>query len=89
MEKRIIWKTDKGGVAVFVPAPKLTMPLDEVAKQVVPPIITREPTGEMSTDDDGNEYELTKTVTTDRPYQIVDVTEIPSDRTFRDAWELA
>ena len=22
-----------------------------------------------------------------KPYQIVDVSEIPSDRTFRDAWE--
>ena len=22
-----------------------------------------------------------------KPYQVVDVSEIPSDRTFRDAWE--
>jgi hypothetical protein len=66
MEKRIIWKTDEGGVAVFVPAPENTMPLDEVAKQVVP-----------------------KLGDADRPYQIVDVTEIPSNRTFRDAWEIA
>jgi hypothetical protein len=24
-----------------------------------------------------------------KPYQIVDVSDIPSDRTFRDAWEYA
>ena len=30
-----------------------------------------------------------KDVPAGKPYKIVDVTEIPSDRTFRDAWELA
>jgi hypothetical protein len=24
-----------------------------------------------------------------KPYKIVDITDIPSDRTFRDAWEYA
>lgn len=28
-----------------------------------------------------------KDVPTGKPYKIVDVSEIPSDRTFRDAWE--
>lgn len=28
-----------------------------------------------------------KDVPTGTPYKIVDVSEIPSDRTFRDAWE--
>jgi hypothetical protein len=28
-----------------------------------------------------------KDVPTGRPYKIVDVSAIPSDRTFRDAWE--
>ena len=29
-----------------------------------------------------------KDVPTGRPYKIVDVSEIPSDRTFREAWEI-
>jgi hypothetical protein len=28
-----------------------------------------------------------KDVPTGKPYQIVDVADIPTDRTFRDAWE--
>jgi hypothetical protein len=31
----------------------------------------------------------TKDVPTGKPYKIVDVADIPSDRTFRDAWEYA
>jgi hypothetical protein len=30
-----------------------------------------------------------KDVPEGKPYKIVDVTDIPSDRTFRDAWEYA
>lgn len=30
-----------------------------------------------------------KDVPADKPYKIVDVSEIPEDRTFRDAWEYA
>jgi len=30
-----------------------------------------------------------KDVPTGKPYQIVDVSEIPTDRTFRNAWEYA
>jgi hypothetical protein len=30
-----------------------------------------------------------KDVPTGKPFKIVDVTDIPSDRTFRDAWEYA
>jgi hypothetical protein len=30
---------------------------------------------------------ITKSVPAGKPYKIVDVSEIPSDRTFRNAWE--
>ena len=30
-----------------------------------------------------------KDVPSGKPYKIVDVTDIPTDRTFRDAWEYA
>lgn len=56
-DKRVIFPTDDGGVAVVVPAPGAV--LEEVLKAV--------PAG--------------------KPYKIVDVADIPSDRTFRDAWE--
>ena len=55
--KRVIYPTDDGGVAVVVPAPGVT--LEQVLKAV--------PSG--------------------KPYKIVDVADVPSDRTFRNAWE--
>lgn len=55
MNKRIIYPTDDGGVAVIVPAVSVDLALKDV------------PAG--------------------KPFQIVDVSEIPTDRTFRAAWE--
>ena len=41
------------------------------------------PTGELSL-----EETAAKDVPSGRPYKIVDAADIPSDRTFRDAWEI-
>jgi len=41
------------------------------------------PTGELSV-----EATARKDVPTGLPYKIVDVSEIPSDRTFRNAWSI-
>lgn len=60
MDKRIIYPTDEGGVAVIIPAPDCGLTIEEIAAKDVP---------------DG------------KPYKIVDVADIPSDRTFRGAWE--
>ena len=60
MDKRIIYPTDDGGVAVIVPAPNCGLTIEQIAEKDVPA---------------GKEY------------QIVDVTDVPSDRTFRNAWE--
>ena len=60
MNQRIIYPTDDGGVAVFIPAPDCGLTVDEIAAKDVP---------------EG------------KPFQIVDVADVPSDRTFRDAWE--
>ena len=57
MDKRIIYPTDSGGVAVIIPAESVELALKDV------------PAG--------------------KPYKVVDVADIPSDRTFRDAWEYA
>lgn len=60
MEKRIIYPTENGGVAVIVPAPECGLTIEEIA---------------------------TKDVPAGKPYKIVDVADVPSDRTFRNAWE--
>ena len=62
MNKRIIYPTDDGGVAVIVPAPNSGLTIEEIAAKDVP---------------------------TGKDYQIVDVADVPSDRTFRNAWEYA
>lgn len=62
MDKRIIYATDDGGVAVIVPASECGLTIEQIAAKDVP---------------------------AGKPYKIVDVSEIPSDRTFRNAWEYA
>jgi hypothetical protein len=61
MDKRIIYATDDGGVAVIVPAPNSGLTIEEVAAKDVP---------------------------AGKAYKIVDVADIPTDRTFRNAWEM-
>jgi hypothetical protein len=58
--KRILYQTEDGGVAVIVPTDNCGLTVEEIA---------------------------TKDVPSGRPYKIVDVSEVPSDRTFRNAWE--
>ncbi len=62
MNKRIIYKTTNGGVAIIVPTQEYleTHTIEELALKDVP---------------------------ANTPYKIVDVSEIPTDRTFRNAWE--
>ena len=58
--KRILWQTEDGGVAVIIPTDDCGLTVEEIA---------------------------TKDVPSGRPYKIVDASEVPSDRTFRNAWE--
>jgi hypothetical protein len=64
MNKRIIYPTNDGGVAVLIPSPEYleTHTIEELAAKDVPAGV---------------------------PYEIVDVSQIPSDRTFRGAWTWA
>jgi hypothetical protein len=55
MNKRIIYKTPDGGVAVIVPADTIEACIKDIPEGV--------------------------------EYAIVDKSDIPSDRTFRNAWE--
>lgn len=60
MNKRIIYPTPEGGVAVIVPAPDCGLTIEQIAAKDVP----------FRT-----------------PYKIVNISDIPDDRTFRNAWE--
>ena len=60
MDKKIIYPTDNGGVAIIIPAPDCGLTIEEIAAKDVP---------------------------AGKPYKIVDVADIPTDRTFRNAWE--
>lgn len=59
-EKRIIYPTEDGGVAVIVPAPDCGLTIEEIARKDVP---------------------------LGKPFKIIDAADVPSDRTFRNAWE--
>tara|TARA_R110000796_G_scaffold147922_1_gene264762 strand:+ start:1115 stop:1375 length:261 start_codon:yes stop_codon:yes gene_type:complete len=63
INKRIIYSTDEGGVAVLIPAEEClaTHTIEAIAAKDVP---------------------------IGKAYKIVDVADIPSDRTFRSAWEV-
>ena len=62
MDKRILYPTDEGGVAIIIPAPEYLAEhtIEELAAKDVPQ---------------------------GKPFKIIDADDIPSDRTFRDAWE--
>lgn len=60
MDKRIIYPTDEGGVAVIIPA-DCGLTIEQIAAKDVP---------------------------AGKPYKIVDVADIPSDRSERAAWEV-
>lgn len=62
MNKRILYPTDDGGVAILVPAPDCGLTIEEIAAKDVP---------------EG------------KPFKIVDAADVPTDRTFRAAWEYA
>lgn len=101
MNKRILYPTDDGGVAVIIPAPEarkqvlvseavyqtVIMPATEEvpeheAQELVTPAVYRD-----ETDDEFIAWVAAKDVPEGKPFKIVDVTDVPSDRTFRNAWE--
>lgn len=72
MNSRIIYPTDNGGVAVIIPADECGLTIEEIAAKDVPPVVVMQDGVVVSS--------------TPRPFEIVDVADIPSDRTFRGAW---
>ena len=60
MEKRIIYPTPEGGIAIIVPAPGCGLTIEQIAAKDVPAGVD---------------------------YKIINATDVPADRTFRNAWE--
>ena len=101
MNKRIIYPTDDGGVAIIVPAPqarKQILVSEAVTETVIVPATEDAPQHEQiniitpaiykdETDEEFAEWIAAKDVPAGKPFQIVDVSDIPEDRTFRNAWE--
>jgi len=88
--KRIIYPTDDGGVAIVIPTPEALeiMTIEEIAAKDIPPIVRYEGTGTFEEfENTGEMYEIQREIKEPRPYKIVNVADIPSDRTFRNAWE--
>ena len=103
MNKRIIYPTDNGGVAIVIPAPearKQVLVSEAVTETITVPATENTPEHEETniitpavyrdeTDQEFAEWIAAKDVPAGKPFQIVDVSDIPEDRTFRDAWEFA
>lgn len=101
MNKVIIYPNDDGGVAVLIPAleaRKQVLVSDTVYESVIVPATEKVPEHEEQrvvtpavyrdeTDDEFAARVAAKDVPEGKPFKIVDVTDIPSDRTFRNAWE--
>lgn len=101
MNKRIIYSTPEGGIAVIIPAPEARrrvlvseaifethlvpatedVPEHEEQRTITPAVYRAE------TDDEFAMAVALKDVPAGVPFKIVDVFEIPEDRTFRAAWE--
>jgi hypothetical protein len=88
MTQVIIFPNDDGGVSIIIPTVECGLTIEEIAAKDIPPIVRYEGTGVFEKDDDtGEMYETQREIQEPRPYKIVDVANIPSDRTFRNAWE--
>ena len=59
MDKRVVYQTDDGNVAIIIPNPDCGLTIEEIALKDVP---------------------------TGKPFKIVGVADIPSDRTDRNLW---
>ena len=83
----IIYPNDQNGIAVIIPAPDCGIPLFEIGRKDVPPIVTYEGTGQFILDEQTNEQrEIMQKIETPRPFRIIPVSAIPTDRTYRAAW---
>ncbi len=98
--KRVIFQSDDGGVSVVVPNPAARADIlvsEEVIETVLIPedgdvpehevrIVVEPAVYRPETDEEFILRIANKDVPTGKPYKIVDVSDIPSDRSMRMAW---
>jgi hypothetical protein len=91
MDKKIIFPNPEGGVVILTPADEarqvvvITPAVTEIRGSetvVITPAETR-----MQTDEEFLAWVAAKDIPAGIPFKIVDASEIPTDRTFRNAWE--
>jgi hypothetical protein len=80
MNKRIIYPNDEGGVSIIIPSPAAKREVN-VAPEGEEPVFV------VESDDDFLAWVASKDVPTGKPYKIIGDDEVPTDRTFRNAWE--
>jgi hypothetical protein len=88
---RIVYLRDNGTVAVIIPSPEALAlyGIEAIARKDVPApkIVYDVPTGQFEVDEDtGETYEVMGSRLHKYAYKIVDASEIPTDRSDRDAW---
>lgn len=93
MIQRIIYKTLEGGVCVIIPSQESLdlYSIEAIALKDVPgPVTVHDvPTGTFEIDkDSGEQYEVMGPRIHTFAFKIVDAADIPSDRTWRSAWEV-
>lgn len=91
--KRIIHQTTEGGVAIIIPSQEALdlYGIEAIALKDVPgPVIIHDvPTGTFEIDaDSGERFEVMGPRVHTFAFKIVDAADIPSDRSFRSAWEV-
>ena len=89
---KIIFKNKDNSVGIITPTQEALSfaTIEQIAEKDVPaPIKVYDvPTGTFEIDEDtGGQYEVMDFRLVGFPYKIVSADDIPTDRTFRDAWE--
>lgn len=91
MQKRILYTNSDGGVSIIIPAPAArgrVLVSHPVVEEVGGKMVEVKPAMYRDEADDELAVRIAeKDVPTGASFDIVDVDDIPSDRTFRNAWE--
>lgn len=100
MDKRIIYQNDGGGVSIIIPSPDVGLTIEQIAAKDVPPKQVFIKTGQAiltkkQYEEDpeyfeglsvGDAYAVGYWEAKPRPFKIVNVSDIPTDRSERSAW---
>lgn len=82
MEKCAIYEND-GGISIVYPSPSL------FDSQSLDRELLRQQNIDFQSDDEVYDWIFKKDVPEGKDYKVIDVSEIPQDRTFRSAWEIS